>query len=172
MRRIIFVFLFSLCVTFGHAAAADEPIKWVDFDVPVEALETALQLDIASQGQEKPLDWIEILAFAATRNGGRSGSYSTNYQMTGRELLTPDEVRKLDNRYAIQALLADIAALIVDNVLCVATEDAGRLILFQNNRRAFYINFQRIALCNLQSTTKLNGQDNASQLINFPDNTG
>ena len=32
---------------------------------------------------------------------GRSGSYSTNYQMTGRELLTPDEVRKLDNRYAI-----------------------------------------------------------------------
>ena len=32
---------------------------------------------------------------------GRSGSWSTNYQMTGRELLTPDEVRKLDNRYAI-----------------------------------------------------------------------
>lgn len=32
---------------------------------------------------------------------GRSGSYSINYQMTGRELLTPDEVRKLDNRYAI-----------------------------------------------------------------------
>ncbi len=32
---------------------------------------------------------------------GRSGSYSTNHQMTGRELLTPDEVRKLDNRYAI-----------------------------------------------------------------------
>ena len=32
---------------------------------------------------------------------GRSGSYSTNYQMTSRELLTPDEVRKLDNRYAI-----------------------------------------------------------------------
>ena len=32
---------------------------------------------------------------------GRSGSYSTNYQMTGRELLTSDEVRKLDNRYAI-----------------------------------------------------------------------
>ena len=32
---------------------------------------------------------------------GRSGSYSTNYQMAGRELLTPDEVRKLDNRYAI-----------------------------------------------------------------------
>ena len=32
---------------------------------------------------------------------GRSGSYSTNFQMSGRELLTPDEVRALDNRYAI-----------------------------------------------------------------------
>ena len=32
---------------------------------------------------------------------GRNGSYSTNYQISGRELLTPDEVRMLDNRYAL-----------------------------------------------------------------------
>lgn len=32
---------------------------------------------------------------------GRNGSYSTNYQVSGRELLTPDEVRMLDNRYAL-----------------------------------------------------------------------
>ena len=32
---------------------------------------------------------------------GRSGSYSVNYQQTGRELLTPDEIRLLDNRKAI-----------------------------------------------------------------------
>jgi type IV secretion system protein VirD4 len=32
---------------------------------------------------------------------GRSGSYSTNWQITGRELMTPDEVRMLDNRYAL-----------------------------------------------------------------------
>ena len=32
---------------------------------------------------------------------GRSGTYSTNWQLTGRELLAPDEVRLLDNRYAI-----------------------------------------------------------------------
>ena len=29
---------------------------------------------------------------------GRNGSYSTNYQQTGRELFTPDEIRLLDNR--------------------------------------------------------------------------
>lgn len=32
---------------------------------------------------------------------GRNGNYSTNYQISGRELLTPDEVRLLDNQYAI-----------------------------------------------------------------------
>ena len=35
------------------------------------------------------------------RSTGRNGNYSTNYQNTGRELMTPDEVRMLDNRYAI-----------------------------------------------------------------------
>lgn len=41
---------------------------------------------------------------STTSNGktkGRSGSFSTNYQQTGRELLTPDEVRMLDNDYAL-----------------------------------------------------------------------
>lgn len=35
------------------------------------------------------------------RSHGRNGNYSTNYQQTGRDLLTPDEVRMLDNKYAI-----------------------------------------------------------------------
>ena len=35
------------------------------------------------------------------KSSGRSGNYSTNYQISGRELLTPDEVRMLDNRFAI-----------------------------------------------------------------------
>lgn len=35
------------------------------------------------------------------KSSGRSGNYSTNYQQTGRELMTPDEVRLLDNKYAL-----------------------------------------------------------------------
>ena len=35
------------------------------------------------------------------RTRGRNGSYSTNLQIAGRELMTPDEVRMMDNRYAI-----------------------------------------------------------------------
>ena len=35
------------------------------------------------------------------RSRGRNGNYSTNYQLAGRELMTPDEVRMLDNKYAL-----------------------------------------------------------------------
>ncbi len=35
------------------------------------------------------------------KSQGRNGNYTTNYQVVGRELLTPDEVRLLDNKYAL-----------------------------------------------------------------------
>ena len=35
------------------------------------------------------------------KSHGRNGNYSTNYQITGRELMTPDEVRMLDNGKAL-----------------------------------------------------------------------
>ena len=35
------------------------------------------------------------------KSSGRNGNYSTNYQTNGRDLMTPDEVRLLDNKYAI-----------------------------------------------------------------------
>ena len=40
----------------------------------------------------------------SSQSKGRNGSYSRNFQQTGRELLTPDEVRRLDNRYAIAVI--------------------------------------------------------------------
>lgn len=36
-----------------------------------------------------------------SQSKGRNGSYSQNFQQTGRELMTPDEVRLLDNRLAL-----------------------------------------------------------------------
>lgn len=35
------------------------------------------------------------------KSSGHNGNYSTNYQQTGRELLTADEIRLLDNDYAL-----------------------------------------------------------------------
>ena len=37
----------------------------------------------------------------SSQSRGRNGSFSQNYQQTGRELMTPDEVRRLDNKDAI-----------------------------------------------------------------------
>ena len=53
--------------------AAAEPIRWVDFGVPYESLKYALDQDITTFEQEKHISWIDILALAACRTGGKCG---------------------------------------------------------------------------------------------------
>ncbi|HBC97203.1 MAG: M23 family metallopeptidase [Clostridia bacterium] len=48
---------------------AEDYIKWVDFNVPYEAMHKALKLDIDSQEKEIKLNWIELLAYLAAKNG-------------------------------------------------------------------------------------------------------
>ena len=48
-----------------------ETIKWVDFNVPYESMKYALDQDIATFEQEKHISWIDILALAACRTGGK-----------------------------------------------------------------------------------------------------
>ena len=48
-----------------------EPIKWVDFDVPYESMKYAMDVDIQTIDREKHINWIEILAVAACRTGGK-----------------------------------------------------------------------------------------------------
>ncbi len=53
--------------------ARAETIRWVDFKVPYESLQYAMKEDIASFEQEKHISWIDVLAVAACRTGGRCG---------------------------------------------------------------------------------------------------
>ena len=46
-------------------------IQWVDFQVPYESLKFALDRDVATFEQEKHIDWIDLLAVAACRTGGK-----------------------------------------------------------------------------------------------------
>lgn len=48
-------------------------IKWVDFTVPADAMTKAYQCDVDSYGQEIHVNWIELLAYAAARQGGDFG---------------------------------------------------------------------------------------------------
>lgn len=50
-----------------------ETIRWVDFGVPYESLKYAMDQDIATFDQEKHIDWIDALALAACRTGGKCG---------------------------------------------------------------------------------------------------
>ena len=52
-------------------SASAKPISWVDFQVPYESLKYAMDVDIRTFEEEKHLDWVEILAVAACRTGGK-----------------------------------------------------------------------------------------------------
>ena len=45
-------------------------IKWVDFNVTSEAMKQAYQIDVDTYGKEVHLNWIDLLAIVAVKNGG------------------------------------------------------------------------------------------------------
>lgn len=71
MLRRIFVFL--LLVAALAVPVSAQTIRWVDFGVPYESLKYAMDQDITTFDQEKHIDWIDTLALAACRTGGKCG---------------------------------------------------------------------------------------------------
>ena len=69
-RRIFLCILLTLSLS---VPAYSAPIKWVDFGVPYESLKYAMETDIFTFEREKHLSWIDILALAACRTGGKCG---------------------------------------------------------------------------------------------------
>ena len=66
-RLILFAVLLSALVMPVRA----ETIRWVDFQVPYESLKYAMEQDILTAQQEKHIPWIDTLALAACRTGGK-----------------------------------------------------------------------------------------------------
>lgn len=73
-KRFIWL-LTAIALCMPPSASAADYITWVDFDVPYAALDCALSIDLETWEQEQHLDWITVLALAATRNG--SGKLTT-----------------------------------------------------------------------------------------------
>ena len=69
-RRIFLCMLLTFSLVVPVRA---EPIRWVDFAVPYESLQYAMDVDIRSYEQEQPISWIDILSLAACRTGGKCG---------------------------------------------------------------------------------------------------
>lgn len=74
------------------------------------------------------------------RSSGRNGNYSTNYQITGRELMTPDEVRMLDNGKALLFIRGELPVCddkfdIMTHPLVSHTPGRRRTALYPRKRR-------------------------------------
>lgn len=69
-RRILILVILAVLLMMPVRA---EPIRWVDFAVPYESLQYAMQMDIKTAEQEKHIGWIDTLALAACRTGGKCG---------------------------------------------------------------------------------------------------
>ena len=67
-RRIALIIAICLLIPFYVQAA---PIRWVNFDVPYESLKFAMNTDIGTAEKEQHISWIDILAVAACRSGGK-----------------------------------------------------------------------------------------------------
>ena len=62
-------------VTAQPSSAKRDFIRYAEFNVPYEALETAMQADIDSYGSEHHINWIEPLAYLGAKYGGNFSSY-------------------------------------------------------------------------------------------------
>ena len=89
-RRIFLPILMAVVLTVPVRA---EPIRWVDFGVPYESLEYAMDVDIETFDQEKHISWIDTLALAACRTGGKCGLASVKKAVTQlKGDLSPEEL--------------------------------------------------------------------------------
>lgn len=67
-------------------------IKWVDFKVTSEALNKAYTYDKETYGEEIHLNWIELLAYLAAKNGGDFSKYkNTQMDALAQKLLNKEE---------------------------------------------------------------------------------
>ena len=95
-RIVVFLVILGTMVLLAHA----ETIQWVDFDVPYESLNYALQQDIATFEQEKHLNWVDVLSLSACRTGGKCDLRSV--KQAAKDLLSgksPEELLEKSFRY-------------------------------------------------------------------------
>ena len=69
MKRRVFIIILLVTVLVLPVSAAT--VKWVDFGVPYESLKYAMDVDISTAEKEKHISWIDILAVAGCRTGGK-----------------------------------------------------------------------------------------------------
>ena len=90
--------------TSGEETSSDKNdyIKWVDFNVTSEALKLTSKLDIESHNNNSEIqyNWIELLAYLASQNGGDFKNFKQSH--------LDDLVKKLDNGETMSDLTSNM----------------------------------------------------------------
>lgn len=61
----------------AQAPAQQKYIKWMSFDIPYDALNKSMNIDIKSYGTPRHINWIEVLAYLSTKYGGNWKRYKS-----------------------------------------------------------------------------------------------
>ncbi len=73
---VVFTGIAAMCTARAQEEEKEKNfIKWVDFNVPCEAMKKAIALDIKSQEKEVKLNFIELLSCLAAQNGNNFSRY-------------------------------------------------------------------------------------------------
>lgn len=132
MLRRLAIGILTLCLLVMPVTAEEDYIHWVDFDISRAALQCALDLDIQSQGEEKAISWIDILAVAATRCGGKNPSVA-QVKRAAEDLkkdAPPEEFlaeQAKYYRYYREAYQAALGGLVGNFAIGVPDEETGEL---------------------------------------------
>ena len=108
---ILLVMILSIVIFYSFAEDAGNEetssdkkdyIKWVDFNVTSEALKLTSKLDIESHNNNSEIqyNWIELLAYLASQNGGNFKNFKQSH--------LDDLIKKLNNRETISDLTSNM----------------------------------------------------------------
>ena len=108
---ILLVMILSIVIFYSFAEDAgneetssdkNDYIKWVDFNVTSEALKLTSKLDIESHNNNSEIqyNWIELLAYLASQNGGNFKNFKQSH--------LDDLIKKLNNRETISDLTSNM----------------------------------------------------------------
>lgn len=95
-------------------------LKWVDFDIPAEFMRRAMDIDIASHENEEeaPVNWIELLAYVAAKNGGKfSKAKKSEIDKTANEIKNGKSIAEMTDgmkhySYYLEAYTAVLGGLV------------------------------------------------------------
>ena len=122
-----------LCFTLPFAAGmwggsltpvGESTIRWVDFDIPYEALDYALELDIRSHTEgEVPLCWSELLAVVAARQGGFSGYRRQQLTAVAEQLQSGVSIEKVTEKLPAFAYYREAYGAVLDGLVGVYEQE-------------------------------------------------